>query len=228
MGRRFGRHVRQQFVGYVALFIALGGVSYAAVALPINSVGSKQIKRGAVKSSDLGKSAVTTGKVKNGSLLSADFKPGQLPAGATGPQGATGDTGLTGPKGDKGDVGPTTGFPGSNTEFAPSTTPDITMTTRTFTLPSAGSLYLHSTGNAYIGCSGTQVVMGLYVDGQPVTGGTVSFPELVWTSVNLTAVTGTLSAGSHTVTTRVDCISGGVTPDSGFHQGNITAILLGG
>jgi hypothetical protein len=40
---KFGRHVRQQFIGYIALFIALGGVSYAAVALPKNSVSSKQI-----------------------------------------------------------------------------------------------------------------------------------------------------------------------------------------
>jgi hypothetical protein len=39
---RFGRHVRQQLVGYVALFVALGGVSYAAVSLPRNSVGSAQ------------------------------------------------------------------------------------------------------------------------------------------------------------------------------------------
>ncbi len=97
-----GRHVRQQFVGYFALFIALGGVSYAAHTLPTNSVGSLQIKRGAVKNSDLGKSAVTTGKVKDGSLLSIDFKPGQLVAGApgaTGPQGPQGLKGSEGPRG---------------------------------------------------------------------------------------------------------------------------------
>lgn len=45
MSSRFVRHVRQQFVGYLALFVALGGVSYAAVALPKNSVGSAQIKK---------------------------------------------------------------------------------------------------------------------------------------------------------------------------------------
>ncbi len=108
MLRSFGRHVRQQFVGYLALFIALGGVSYAAITLPINSVGSKQIKREAVKNSDLGKSAVTTGKVKNGSLLSIDFKPGQLVAGAP---GATGPQGPQGLKGDAGTNG-TDGAPG--------------------------------------------------------------------------------------------------------------------
>lgn len=105
MLRSFGRHVRQQFVGYLALFIALGGVSYAAVTLPINSVGSKQIKRGAVKNSDLGKSAVTTGKVKNGSLLSTDFKPGQLVAGAPGGTGPQGPQGLKGNPGTNGTNG---------------------------------------------------------------------------------------------------------------------------
>jgi len=105
MVARFGRHVRQQYVGYMALFVALGGVSYAAIILPANSVGSKQIKRGAVKNSDLGKSAVTTGKVKDGSLLSIDFKPGQLMAGAPGAMGPQGPQGLKGDKGDSGTNG---------------------------------------------------------------------------------------------------------------------------
>ena len=110
----FGRHVRQQFVGYIAVFVALGGVSYAAVTLPSNSVTSKQIKKGQVKNSDLGNNAVTSGKVKDRSLLAKDFKTGQLPAGASGPTGpagpagaagAKGDTGAKGDKGDKGDTG---------------------------------------------------------------------------------------------------------------------------
>jgi hypothetical protein len=85
-------------VSLIALFVALGGSSYAAVTLTKNSVGAKQIKAGAVRSSE----------VKNGSLLKSDFKSGQLPAGATGPQGpigpqgprgATGATGATGEAG---------------------------------------------------------------------------------------------------------------------------------
>lgn len=92
-------------VAYSALFIALGGVSYAAVALPINSVGSKQIKRGAVKKSDLGKSAVTAAKVKDGSLLSTDFRAGQLPAGPKGDACLPTIPQCVGPKGDKGDPG---------------------------------------------------------------------------------------------------------------------------
>ena len=133
MLRMFGRHVRQHFVGYLALFIALGGVSYAAVTLPRNSVGTAQIKPGAVKSSDLGKNAVTTAKVKDFSLLSEDFKPGQLVAGAPG---------ATGPKGDKGDPGTngtngTTG-PAGPSHFAQVATGATSTSTPTFRFNSAG------------------------------------------------------------------------------------------
>lgn len=79
-------------VSVIALLVALGGTGYAAIVLPANSVGSKQLKR----------NAVTAVKVKNGSLLAADFRAGQLPAGAQGPAGAVGPQG---PKGDKGDPG---------------------------------------------------------------------------------------------------------------------------
>ena len=82
-------------VSVIALSVALGGTSYAAIVLPANSVGKRQIK----------KNAVTTAKVKNGSLRRADFGAGQVPAGATGAQGAAGATGPRGAKGDKGDAG---------------------------------------------------------------------------------------------------------------------------
>ena len=112
---KFVRPSHATVVAYLALFIALGGVSYAAVVLPSNSVGTQQIKPGAVKASDLGKNAVKTGNVKNGSLLSSDFKPGQLPAvapGAPGPQGATGAQGTPGAAGAVGAVG-AAGTPGA-------------------------------------------------------------------------------------------------------------------
>jgi len=64
----------------MALVVALGGTSYAAVLLPADSVGSGQIRPLAVKRSDIGFGSVTTGKVKNGTLRAADFAPNQLPA----------------------------------------------------------------------------------------------------------------------------------------------------
>jgi hypothetical protein len=91
-----------------AVMIALGGTSYAA-GLARNSVGSTQIKTGSVGNSDLGASAVTSPKVKNGSLRAEDFAAGQMASGTkgdSGPKGATGDQGAKGDKGDKGDSGP--------------------------------------------------------------------------------------------------------------------------
>jgi hypothetical protein len=72
-------------VSVAALFVALGGTSYAAL-----SITGKNVKN----------SSLTTSDIKNRSLLSKDFKTGQLPrgtAGATGATGGKGDTGPTGP-----------------------------------------------------------------------------------------------------------------------------------
>jgi len=41
---RLSHHLRSNLVAYLALFVALGGTSYAAVNLPTGSVGNRQIK----------------------------------------------------------------------------------------------------------------------------------------------------------------------------------------
>jgi len=70
-----------------ALLVALGGSGYAISQLPKNSVGTKQLKTG----------AVTSAKVKDGSLLARDFKAGQVPTGLRGERGAQGERGPAGP-----------------------------------------------------------------------------------------------------------------------------------
>jgi hypothetical protein len=85
MSHRVGRHLRHNVVGYVALFVALGGASYAAVSLPKNSVGQKQIKKGAVTRSKLANRAVNGSKVATGSLTGKQIKSstlGQVPSAA--------------------------------------------------------------------------------------------------------------------------------------------------
>jgi hypothetical protein len=101
------QHVRRNAVGYVALFVALGGTSYAAAQLPRNSVGTAQIRA----------NAITSSKVRNGSLLPQDFKTGKLPAGPTGAQGTTGAQGPAGPAGPQGTKGDT-GAAGSALAYA--------------------------------------------------------------------------------------------------------------
>ena len=94
----------------IAVFIALGGSSYAAVRLSKDSVRSAHIKNGEVRRGDLGRSAVDSAKVKDGALLAKDFKAGQLPAGAPGPRGAQGATGAVGATGATGPRGPSAVF----------------------------------------------------------------------------------------------------------------------
>jgi hypothetical protein len=77
-------------VSLVALFVALGGTTYAAVTLPKNTVGPKQIKKDAVRASEVKARAIGTAEVRDGALLAEDFRPGQLPAGAKGDKGDTG------------------------------------------------------------------------------------------------------------------------------------------
>ena len=63
-------------VSTMALCIALGGVSYAAVKLPKNSVVSATIKNGQVKNKDLGNNSVTSPKIKDGAVADADLASG--------------------------------------------------------------------------------------------------------------------------------------------------------
>jgi hypothetical protein len=86
-------------VACIALAVALGGTSYAAVNLPRHSVGTAQLRKHAVGAAQLKRNAVVTAKVKNRSLLALDFKKGQLPAGPPGAKGDKGETGVTGPPG---------------------------------------------------------------------------------------------------------------------------------
>jgi hypothetical protein len=59
-------YLRRHHVGLLALFVALGGTSYAASQLPRNSVGTTQLRAGAVHASDIGNGAVTLSKLGRG------------------------------------------------------------------------------------------------------------------------------------------------------------------
>lgn len=113
---------------YAALFVALGGTSYAATELAPNSVGSTQIRNGSVTRSDLAKSARPATKAKLAQAITDVVTDpatgvnihvtgekgdkgdtGAQGATGTGAQGAKGDTGSTGAKGDTGSQGPAGG-----------------------------------------------------------------------------------------------------------------------
>jgi hypothetical protein len=93
----------------IAVFLALGGTSVAAVQLARNSVGAKQIKRDAVRAAELRAGAVRSAEVRDGALTGADVRDGSLTAAdlaagllGAGPQGPPGPAGATGPQGPAG------------------------------------------------------------------------------------------------------------------------------
>jgi hypothetical protein len=104
------------FMSTLAVFLALGGTSYAAM-----TVTGVQIKDNTVTGRDVRNSSVGSHDIRDHSLRSRDFKPGQLGAGAqgpAGPQGAPGPEGAAEPQGSAGPEGPS-GDPGPQGPVGP-------------------------------------------------------------------------------------------------------------
>lgn len=79
-------------VACIALSVALGGTSYAAIKLPKNSVGTKQLKKNAVTGVKVKANAITSPKVANDSLTGADLNEatvGTVPSAANATNAAT-------------------------------------------------------------------------------------------------------------------------------------------
>ncbi len=76
MHRIRGKLTYANVMATIAVFIALGGASYAAVKLPKNSVGSEQIKNGAITGAKIKNGAVTGAKIDLAGL-------GQVPSAGT-------------------------------------------------------------------------------------------------------------------------------------------------
>ena len=69
-----GRHIRSNVVAYLALFVALSGTAYAA-----DKIGSKDIRKGAVKSKQIADGKVKSRDIQNGrGVRSVDVKDGSL------------------------------------------------------------------------------------------------------------------------------------------------------
>jgi hypothetical protein len=103
------RHITPSFVlSLIALFVALGGSSYAAVKLKANSVGSREIRNGSITLSDMNKSIrpSKSNKLFRAAVVDTVTDPAsgvqinvQSEPGIVGPQGAQGAAGAAGPSG---------------------------------------------------------------------------------------------------------------------------------
>ena len=133
-------------VSMLALFVALGGSSYAAITL----------KRNSVKAQHIAANAVSGPKVKNASLLAKDFAPGQLPRGENGDTGAPGATGSPGSPGSPGAPGsPAASLVMGNTTVAMGET----QATSSALSPSGASAISGSTINRAQGSSNATIVV---------------------------------------------------------------------
>lgn len=94
--RRFSKHLTfANVVSCLALSIALGGTSYAAITIPRNSVGANQIRPSAVGTSELRASAIRGSDIRNrtiGTSKLSDSAREKL-RGSTGPAGPIGPAG---------------------------------------------------------------------------------------------------------------------------------------
>src|ERR1700751_4692410 len=81
-------------IALVALFVALGGTTYAATSLPTNSVGPRQLKKNAVTAPKIKQRAVTAAKIDTKGLTvpnatalgghgASFFAPATLPSGTS-------------------------------------------------------------------------------------------------------------------------------------------------
>ena len=96
------RHLAQRMtyanvIATLALFIALGGTSYAVASLPGNSVGSRELKARSVGASELKRKAVASEDIRDRGVRLRDIATSARRAlrGQTGPAGPAGPSGVT-------------------------------------------------------------------------------------------------------------------------------------
>lgn len=154
----------------LALFIALGGASYASFKLPKNSVGPGQLKKSAVTKAKIKRDAVTGAKVKDQTLTGKDILDGTVGSFEIGAGQVTSEDlasaavgganiaegAITSPKIADGTVG--------SADLDPSTVGDIISTAGTF--PNDGAsreiLVLPGFGKLTMACSGADSVNMFY------------------------------------------------------------------
>jgi hypothetical protein len=81
MKAMLSQHIRSNVVGYLAVFIALGGTAYASHPGGNNTIDSGDIKNKAVASVDVKQSTLKSDDIKDGTITSADVKQGTLKSG---------------------------------------------------------------------------------------------------------------------------------------------------
>jgi hypothetical protein len=190
-------------VALIALLVALGGTSIAAVtALPNNSVGTPQLKH----------NAVTSGKIGPGQVKPSDLSASAKTSGPQGPAGPAGPAGVASP-GYVAQVFSQT----SNSSSSTSSTSfvDLSGGTQAITVPTGETSRLYAWFNAQSLCTGgagTFCSVRITVDGNEMAPASSSFrfdtPGDPAEAHSIVRVSDTLAAGSHTVKVQSRTSSG--------------------
>lgn len=209
---RFGRYVMRHHLALLALFVALGGTSYAAIKLPAKSVGTRQLKNKAVTPAKLSPTAIKKFRGLRG-------LPGSV--GATGVPGVPGTPGAQGEPGVRGLTGPSDAYAARNDAIENLLNQSTEVPVITLALP-AGSYALSAkfladndnAGTARIDCN-LRDAAGASVDFMKLrlspTGGANEFGE-----VSLLGTATLSDVGSVSVTCVTPETAGGVT--AGFRK----------
>jgi len=194
----------------LAMFIALGGGAYAVTASK-NTVTSKSIRTGAVKSED----------VQDNGLKGIDIDESTL-QGVQGPPGAPGASGAPGAPGPP---GPTAAAVLDRADPVSSPDFDSGPDNVTVNAPSAGKLLVRLDATFNVTCTGGgNATIGLYVDGAavPETGRALSGSPSEAHASGIIPV----AAGTRVATFGIDCVNG--EPSGGVSSIAYDAIFLAG
>jgi hypothetical protein len=160
-------YLRRHHIGLLALFIALGGTSYAAVSLSANSVGARELKNRAVGSSELRDGSVKKRDLRAQLLASLEGGGGSGSTGPAGPAGQKGDAGPAGPAGDAGETPAARVRRTTDTQIVPNATGPMGATVVEFPDPTAeqydiGGMFDQAADNTVltIPVTGTYIVTG--------------------------------------------------------------------
>lgn len=222
-------------VALVALTVALGGTSVAAVTqLAANSVGTSQLKNNAVttpkiknnavnaskiagnavNSAKIANNAVTSSEIKNATIQPADLSSAAKTSGPPGPpgaQGAQGPPGVAAP----GYVAQVTSQTGAGASSTNSTSfVNLTGATETITVPAGETARIYAVFSSESQCSGGGgwCTVRITVDGtelNPVVGDDFAYDSVgdPWEAHSIARSSETLAAGNHTVQVQVSTTS---------------------
>ncbi|MBA2347471.1 MAG: collagen-like protein [Solirubrobacterales bacterium] len=154
----------------LALFVALGGTSYAAV-----TITGANVRNGSLTGADVRNGSLTSADVRDGSLRARDFRRGQLRRGPQGPVGArgkTGDPGIPGTKGDTGDKGDAGALTGDAGGALSGTYPAPTL--------AAGAVTSAALADSAVGADKLGVIPSAKVSGASTTNGAISWSSEYW------------------------------------------------